>query len=886
MSELTGFNVGLNYGYIDGEDGWGAGMNSNLIIIDSLIQGSVTSRVVTTPPVSPLQGAMWIVPVSATGAWAGQTTKIAIWRSFGTAGWVFRTPKNGWRFFLLDEQIFVRFNGTVWVSESVGVPGSGLFGYATVALMNADTTRAVGSTGAVFNDPDITNNFPRVAFMWNGSAWIKGYDNLSAIITGLATVTLESSITSTTLAFMQDYFNLPNPLEFQDTTQYQQAWKTISTPSSRFSIAADRTGYTITGLSGLTGGSSAVGIRIPGQDLVPGDRWFVEFVYTALPAGGLTSQAGFWFGVDTAASGDLSAASRSVLFRNGVLFPTGADFLAADGTHSFTPTWAGSATVAEAIPMTFSIQVLPDKTWQITVAKAGVVIGVPVIYSPALAAGSVIIGLNILNTWVGKITKVIHSDFTGDTIYVDDTVSVSGNGSFGAPIKSLAEVAGVIAAQQLRDQINIFVLSKVAYTGGLFCDEKIARRWRINGLPECRSYCYGYNPRETLVWTAVPGTTKVFSTPLKNGFTVQSFSNQPFVLGRSNGNPATPWIVLNDWCVPRVGTVPADLDPVVTGGFQAAAGQLYLRLPDDMTADPTGQTSVVVSRANSIIEVVGNVDLQVNNLVMAYASGHCFTGGHGSGGFFNSGAMYSGWLGNGIEFHSGSYIIDGCEIAYINNDGVGAAARPGTILTNTPIPSIIRNTHIHHTYQGDGTSQHATTGIGNDVWLFIENCWIHDCYKCGVTPAGSFQISGSVIERCGDSQVTLQGNGALDYVGKKYYGKIIGGSVDPQGLGIGCVKAVGYAGVGEIGIDCVGVWFGTPNPAGGLSSTSNYLALVSQLPVSGYVIDPTKTWIRFAKCDSEQVSQAIGGTDPTKVRIVGHGTAGTVTRKASNVLAF
>ncbi len=63
--------------------------NDALLRLDALVQTSVKSRALATPPGSPTNGERWIVPSGATGVWAGQTDKIAFWRE---GAWAFLGP--------------------------------------------------------------------------------------------------------------------------------------------------------------------------------------------------------------------------------------------------------------------------------------------------------------------------------------------------------------------------------------------------------------------------------------------------------------------------------------------------------------------------------------------------------------------------------------------------------------------------------------------------------------------------------------------------------------------------------------------------------------------------------------------------------------------------
>lgn len=103
-------NVGLNYGWSDGEGGWGAGNNYNLYIADWMMQPRALD-ILNTPPGSPTQGDGYICGTSPTGAWSGKANQIAIWYS---ASWYFFVPKEGWRVWVADEDRFYFYDSSVW----------------------------------------------------------------------------------------------------------------------------------------------------------------------------------------------------------------------------------------------------------------------------------------------------------------------------------------------------------------------------------------------------------------------------------------------------------------------------------------------------------------------------------------------------------------------------------------------------------------------------------------------------------------------------------------------------------------------------------------------------------------------------------------------------
>jgi hypothetical protein len=106
-------NLGLNFDWNIGENGWKAGMDLNLLLLDALCQCNVLSATTSAPPGSPAPGDRYLVPTGASGAWAGNANRIAIWSSATTA-WVFEQPLEGWQLWVRDTDRALFFDGTAW----------------------------------------------------------------------------------------------------------------------------------------------------------------------------------------------------------------------------------------------------------------------------------------------------------------------------------------------------------------------------------------------------------------------------------------------------------------------------------------------------------------------------------------------------------------------------------------------------------------------------------------------------------------------------------------------------------------------------------------------------------------------------------------------------
>jgi hypothetical protein len=91
--------------------------NEALRVLDVIVQLAVLDRTLAAPPATPALGDRYIVAAAATGAWAGQTGKIAV---RDEEGWVFFVPKRGWRAEVLAENTSVTYNGTAWAAAGDG----------------------------------------------------------------------------------------------------------------------------------------------------------------------------------------------------------------------------------------------------------------------------------------------------------------------------------------------------------------------------------------------------------------------------------------------------------------------------------------------------------------------------------------------------------------------------------------------------------------------------------------------------------------------------------------------------------------------------------------------------------------------------------------------
>ena len=118
--------------------------NEALRVLDAVVMLSVLDRDLAAPPGSPAEGDRYLVASGASGAWTGQTGKIAA-RQDGA--WRFCTPAGGWRLWVADEGILLVFDGASWTGAAT--QNAALLGVATTA--NAANRLAVASPAVLFS---------------------------------------------------------------------------------------------------------------------------------------------------------------------------------------------------------------------------------------------------------------------------------------------------------------------------------------------------------------------------------------------------------------------------------------------------------------------------------------------------------------------------------------------------------------------------------------------------------------------------------------------------------------------------------------------------------------------------------------------------------------
>ncbi|MGY6633252.1 MAG: DUF2793 domain-containing protein [Alkalilacustris sp.] len=130
-------------------------VNEALARLDTLAMLVLEGRGASNPPANARDGEAWALSAAPDEDWAGQGGKIAIRQS---GGWVFATPRAGWRAWVAPEGCQAVFDGSVWRGGAMAVSPSGAgsffrikeFDHAMTAGTSSQTEAAIPANTLLF----------------------------------------------------------------------------------------------------------------------------------------------------------------------------------------------------------------------------------------------------------------------------------------------------------------------------------------------------------------------------------------------------------------------------------------------------------------------------------------------------------------------------------------------------------------------------------------------------------------------------------------------------------------------------------------------------------------------------------------------------------------
>ena len=123
--------------------------NDALLQLDALLFARFLDRDLTAPPSSPADGDTYLVKATASGAWTGQSGKIA----YASSGaWRFAAPYAGLAAYVADESKMIVFDGSAWVDYAsiLALQNVPLVGVGTTA--DSTNKLAVKSAALLFDN--------------------------------------------------------------------------------------------------------------------------------------------------------------------------------------------------------------------------------------------------------------------------------------------------------------------------------------------------------------------------------------------------------------------------------------------------------------------------------------------------------------------------------------------------------------------------------------------------------------------------------------------------------------------------------------------------------------------------------------------------------------
>lgn len=134
----TSAKLGITH-FVAGQGSGEVTINEFINRVDAMSHLAVEDRDLSSPPGSPTAGDVYLVNPTGGGDWVNHDDELAIYVS----GWTFVAPVEGMRLWLKDENVFLLYDGTTWITPLVETEDA--------ITASVTQTQGQGSLTAAFN---------------------------------------------------------------------------------------------------------------------------------------------------------------------------------------------------------------------------------------------------------------------------------------------------------------------------------------------------------------------------------------------------------------------------------------------------------------------------------------------------------------------------------------------------------------------------------------------------------------------------------------------------------------------------------------------------------------------------------------------------------------
>ena len=122
--------------------------NEALRYIDALVNNVVLDNTLTTPPVSPVEGGIYIPAATATDAWVGQEDKLALYIN---SEWKFVTPSTDYIIYSTADNSLIKWDGAAWSQLVLTATTTHWHTYNSAQTLVSDDAVVTDTSTAGFN---------------------------------------------------------------------------------------------------------------------------------------------------------------------------------------------------------------------------------------------------------------------------------------------------------------------------------------------------------------------------------------------------------------------------------------------------------------------------------------------------------------------------------------------------------------------------------------------------------------------------------------------------------------------------------------------------------------------------------------------------------------